>query len=107
MTYEAPQFHYWDVFPKKVKVSLTGWPVTIPLSVRGAPSGLVEFESSDSNIAWVDDYGQLNLGWEAGATIIAVYDSADRESVRHIEVEVVDYGQDSGGGGYEGYGGYG
>jgi len=31
------------------------------------------------------------------------YDSENRDSVRYIQVEVVDYGQ-NGGGGYDGYG---
>ena len=67
MDFENTQFHYWDLFPKTVKVSLTGWPVTIPLSVRGAPTGQIEFESADSEMAWVDEDGRLNLGWQAGA----------------------------------------
>jgi hypothetical protein len=77
--------------------------VTIPLSVRGAPTGQIEFESADSNIAWVDEDGRLNLGWQAGATVVMAYDSENRDSVRYIQVEVVDYGQ-GGGGGYDGYG---
>jgi hypothetical protein len=104
MDFEDAQFHYWDVFPKTVKVSLTGWPVTIPLSIRGAPVGQIEFESTDSELAWVDEDGRLNLGWQQGATVIMVYDSEDRESVRYVQVEVVDYGQGNGGGGYDGYG---
>jgi len=52
----------------------------------------------------VDESGRLNLGWQAGATVITAYDSEDRESVRHIQVEVVDYGQGGEGGGYDGYG---
>lgn len=104
MDCEELQVRYWDVFPKSVKVSLTGWPVTVPLSVRGEPAGEVEFESADPNIAWVDESGRLNLGWQAGATVITAYDSEARESVRHIQVEVVDYGQGGEGGGYDGYG---
>lgn len=103
MDFENTQFHYWDLFPKTVKVSLTGWPVTIPLSVRGAPNGQIEFESADSEMAWVDEDGRLNLGWQAGATVVMAFDSENRNSVRYIQVEVVDYGQ-GGGGGYDGYG---
>jgi len=105
MDCEEIQVRYWDVFPKSVKVSLTGWSVTIPLSIRGEPSGEIEFEVADTNIAWVDEAGRLNLGWQAGATVVMVYDSEDRESVRYVQVEVVDYGQDGNGGeGYDGYG---
>lgn len=104
MDFEEAQFHYWEIFPKTVKVSLAGWPVRIPLSIRGEPAGEIEFESADSNIAWVDEDGGLNLGWQAGATVVMVYDSQDRDSVRYVQVEVVDYGQGNGGGGYDGYG---
>jgi hypothetical protein len=98
------QVRYWDVFPKSVKVSLTGWSVSIPLSIRGEPAGDIEFEVADGNIAWVNEDGELNLGWQAGATVVMVYDSEDRESIRYVQVEVVDYGQGNGGGGYDGYG---
>ncbi|RLB91812.1 MAG: hypothetical protein DRH50_10565 [Deltaproteobacteria bacterium] len=102
MDFENSQFHYWDVFPKSVKVSMTGRPVTVPLSVRGTPTGQIKFESADSELAWIDENGRLNLGWQQGATMIMVYDSDDRESVRYVQVEVVDYGQSSGGEGYNG-----
>ncbi len=35
MDFEEPHFHYWDVFPKTVKVSLTGWSVKA-LAVRAS-----------------------------------------------------------------------
>lgn len=90
------QVRYWDVFPKHIKVSVNSWGVTIPLSIRGDPTGDPEFESADSSIAWVDGDGQVNLGWQAGSTVIKVYDSDNRDSVRYVQVEVVDQG----GGGY-------
>ncbi len=104
MDCEELQVRYWDVFPKSVKVSLTGWSVSIPLSIRGETAGDIEFEVADGNIAWVDEDGKLNLGWQVGATVVMVYDSEDRESIRYVQVEVVDYGQGNGGGGYDGYG---
>lgn len=105
MDCEELQVRYWDVFPKSVKVSLTGWSVSIPLSIRGEPSGDIEFEVVEGNIAWVDEDGRLNLGWQTGATVVMVYDSEDRDSVRYVQVEVVDYGQGGNeGGGFEGYG---
>lgn len=90
------QVQYWDVFPKSIKVSRSDIPVTIPLSVRGAPRGTVEFESASPGIASVDEAGQVTLGGLAGATQIIAYESADRESVRYVQVDVVDYGTGGG-----------
>ncbi|MCB2141373.1 hypothetical protein KQH29_00355 [bacterium] len=82
--------HYWDVFPRKIKVSLSAWERSVPLSIRGASIDYPEFESTDSTIAWVDSDGVVHLGLQAGATMIMVYDSWERTSVRYVEVEVID-----------------
>ena len=86
------QVQYWDVFPKSIKVSQSDIPVTVPLSVRGAPRGAVEFESASPGIASVDEVGRVTLGGLAGATQIMAYESADRQSVRYVQIDVVDYG---------------
>jgi hypothetical protein len=85
-----PQIHYWDAFPKRVKVSRTWWSMALPLSIRGNPRGDVNFESLDESIARVDWRGRVVLGWRTGHTIIMVYDSEERDSVRYVEVEVVE-----------------
>ncbi|MCB2141313.1 hypothetical protein KQH29_00050 [bacterium] len=82
--------HYWDVFPRKIKVSVSAWERSVPLSIRGASTLYPEFESADSTIAWVDSDGVVHLGLQAGATMIMVYDSWGRTSVRYVEVEVID-----------------
>ena len=90
------QVPYWDVFPKSVKVSKSGTPVLLPLTVRGNPRGVPEFESASIGIAVVDEVGIVTLGGTAGATEIVVYESADRQSARYVQVEVVDYGTGGG-----------
>jgi len=82
---------YWDVFPKSIKVSKGYSPVTVPLTVRGNPRGVVQFESNDPTFASVSPEGVVSLGVYVGAAEIMAYDSADKDSVRHVRVEVVDY----------------
>jgi len=73
--------------------------MTIPLSIRGNPRGDIQYETADSTIAWVDGEGRIRLGWRTGSTIIMIYDSESRDSVRYVQVEVI---EESGGGyGYE------
>lgn len=81
-----PEVPYWDVFPKSIKVSQGSGDV--PLSVRGTPTGTVQFDSANLGIASVDEAGFVCLGG-AGATMITVYDSDERTSARYISVEVV------------------
>ena len=90
MDYEDLGFHYWDVFPKKIKVARSWWSMSVPLSIRGMPRGELQYETVDSSIAWVDWEGRVRLGWRTGATIIMVYDSPSRDSVRYVEVEVIE-----------------
>lgn len=78
---------YWDVFPKLIRVSCSPLPQTIPLSVRGAVSQPV-FESSNPEIAGVDQYGNVRCGLTPGAAIIVVWNSVARTSVRHVQVEI-------------------
>ena len=83
------QFQYWDVFPKSIKVSHGSLNVNVPLSVRGNPRGSVCFDVSNWAIATVNEAGVVSLGYNVGTTIIFVYDSEDRTSVRYVQVEVV------------------
>jgi len=89
------EVYYWDVFPKSVKVSLSGSAMVIPLSIRGNPIGSVQVESGDESIAFVDEEGRLHVGMKEGATVVLFYDSEDKESVRFVQVEAFDY-SDSG-----------
>ncbi len=83
------QVQYWDVFPKSIKVSQGTLPVSVPLSIRGAPRGTVIFESANLATASVDEGGVVSLGVNAGATMISIFDSVDRTSVRYVSVEVI------------------
>ncbi len=84
--------HYWDVFPRSIKLSLKAEAPPIPLSVRGYPRGQVFFESQDQSVASVDEDGLLWPGWQAGSTVVMAYDSWDETSVRYVQVEIIDYG---------------
>ena len=93
------QVRYWDVFPKSIRVTRSWWSMMVPLSIRGNPRGDIQYETADSSIAWVDGEGRIRLGWRTGSTIIMIYDSESRDSVRYVQVEVI---KESGGGyGYE------
>ncbi len=83
------QVQYWDVFPKSIKVSHGSLNTNVPLSVRGNPRGIVCFDVSNLAIATVSETGVISLGYNVGATVIAVYDSDDRTSVRYVQVEVI------------------
>ncbi len=83
------QVPYWDVFPKSIKVSHGSLNVTVPLSIRGNPRGTACFDSSNWAIATVSEAGVVSLGYNVGATVLAVYDSEDRTSVRYVQVEVI------------------
>jgi hypothetical protein len=85
---EILNIRYWDVFPKKIRVSRSAVERAIPLSIRGNPSGTPEFESMDSSIATVDSEGVVHTGLQPGATLIRIYDSWERSSVRTVSVEV-------------------
>ena len=99
MDCEDIQVRYWDVFPKSIRVTRSWWSMTVPLSIRGNPRGDIQYETADSSIAWVDGEDRIRLGWRTGATIIMIYDSESRDSVRYVQVEVI---EESGGGyGYE------
>ena len=92
---EELQVRYWDVYPKSIKVTQNGQSLPIPLSIRGNPRGEIQYEVADESIAWIDEQGRVNLGEQPGATMIMVYDSEARDSVRHVQVEVL---EGSGGG---------
>ncbi len=83
------QVQYWDVFPKSIKVSQGTLPVSVPLSIRGTPRGTVIFESANLATASVDEGGVVSLGVNAGATMISVFDSVERTSIRYVSVEVI------------------
>lgn len=93
--FEQPSqdLRYWDVFPKLIRVSQSSLAQLIPLSIRGEVSAPV-FESSNPDIATVDEHGNVMCGFLPGAAMVMVWDSAERSTLRHVQVEV--YG--SGGG---------
>jgi hypothetical protein len=86
---EELQVRYWDVYPKSIKVTLSWRALSIPLSIRGNPRGEIKYEVADESIAWVDRQGRVRLGERPGATMIMVYDSPMRDSVRYVQVEVL------------------
>jgi hypothetical protein len=92
---EELQVRYWDVYPKSIKVTISWRALSIPLSLRGNPRGEIQYEVADESIAWVDWQGRVWLGERTGATMIMVYDSEMRDSVRYVQVEVL---EESGGG---------
>jgi hypothetical protein len=81
---------YWDVFPKLIRVSISMYPQIIPLSIRGNIPVPV-YESSNPEIADIDELGNVMCGLTPGAAMIMVWESEERSSVRHVQVEV--YGQ--------------
>jgi hypothetical protein len=85
MTIESIQ--YWDVFPKIIRVSKSGFAQYIPLSIRGEIASPV-FETSNPDIAAVDEAGNVMCGFQPGAAMIMVWDSPERASLRHVQVEV-------------------
>lgn len=82
------EIQYWDVFPRCIKVTQDSAEVIIPLSIRGELSTEPVFESAQPWIASVTPSGRVQLGAAAGATMILVYDSEARTSVRYVQVEV-------------------
>ena len=87
------QVQYWDIFPKSIKVSKVDAPVSVPLTARGTLRGIAIFESSNPGAASVSAEGVVSLGTTLGGSEITVYDSEDKDSVRFVRVEVVDYGK--------------
>lgn len=79
--------NYWDVFPKLIRVSVSPFPQFIPLSIRGENMEPV-FETTNVSIADITETGSVVCGFTPGAAIIMVWDSSDRTSVRHVQVEV-------------------
>jgi hypothetical protein len=78
---------FWDVFPKLVKVSTSPVEQSIPLSIRGeveSPS----LESSNTEVATIGPNGEIRCGRVPGASVIMIWRSAARDSVRHVQVEV-------------------
>ena len=87
------QVQYWDVFPKSMRVSKSDAPIDVPLTARGNPRGTVQFESNDPVFASVSPEGVVTMGATLGACEIVAYDSENKDSVRYVRVEVVDYGE--------------
>ena len=70
---EQPQEpQYWDVFPKLIRVSRSPFVQRIPLSIRGLPEVPV-FESSNPDVASVDEDGNVECGFVPGAAMILVW----------------------------------
>ena len=85
----APQVPYWDVYPESIKVTQGDMDVIVPLSVRGDPGGEPVFESVQPWVADVVPNGRVLLGRVAGATMILVYNSEAKTSIRYVQVEVM------------------
>ena len=78
---------YWDVFPKLVRVSTSDVEQSIPLSIRGEVTAPV-YESSNTDVATVDAFGNIVCGSIPGASIIMIWSDVQKKSVRHVQVEV-------------------
>ena len=87
-------FRYWMYFQNRSGSPAVGGPCRSP-SIRRNPRANCS-TAVNSDIAWVDWEGRVQLGWSVGATVIMVYDSPSRDSVRYIQVEVIE----ENGGGY-------
>ncbi len=87
---ELFQIKYWDVYPKKIQVSTAWWDQIIRISIRGQLYDTPIFESADTGIARVDSDGTVYAGGQMGATVIMVYDSWMRLSVRYVQVEAIE-----------------
>jgi hypothetical protein len=85
---QAQRPQYWDVFPKLIRVSRSSYGQHIPLSIRGEPEAPV-FRSSNHRVASVDRYGVVSCVNTCGAAMILVWDSPEKLSLRHVQVEVV------------------
>ena len=81
---------YWEVFPSAIKVSISAEKQAISLSIRGAYCEQPVFESGNPAIVTVDEQGVARLGLRPGATLIMVYESPEKMSVRHVAVEVIE-----------------
>lgn len=77
----------WDVSPKKLRFSVSETSQHVPLSIRSKECTPV-FESSESNIAQVDQNGVVSTGMLVGGCVISVWKNKDKSSVRHVNVEV-------------------
>jgi hypothetical protein len=86
---EELQVHYWDVYPKSIKVTLSWRALSIPLSIRGNPRGEIQYEVADESIVWIDSQGRVWFGEMPGVTMIMVYDNPMRDNVRYVQVEVL------------------
>ena len=83
------QVLYWDVYPKSIKVTQNDMDVIVPLSVRGYPGGEPVFVSVQPDIAEIVPHGRVLLGRTVGATMILVYNSEAKTSIRYVQVEVM------------------
>ena len=97
---EILNVRYWDVFPKKIKLSKSAMEAVIPLSIRGETAGDLVFETTNDAVAWIDAAGKVHAGLASGWAMIMIYDSQARASVRHVQVEVIEISTASTGGGY-------
>lgn len=76
---------YWDVLPKDIKVSITNENFTIPIVIRGNPSGSIKFESTHPKVFSVDDSGNIELGTNPGTGMVLVVNE-DKTSVSLLKV---------------------
>jgi hypothetical protein len=56
--------------------------------IRSSLAGTPIFESSNTDVAEVDESGNIICGMQPGAAIVVIWSSDARESVRHVQVEV-------------------
>jgi hypothetical protein len=83
-----PTHPYWDVFPKLVRVSTSEWPQSIPLSIRGTIETPI-FESSNTDVAEVDESGNIICGMQPGAAIVVAFGAPDVLRTCHFATTIV------------------
>lgn len=82
------EVHYWEAHPPVIRLSGLAGDQAVPISIRGELSTDPIFESVNSSIATVNANGLVQCGGKNGQTMILVYDSSAKKSIRYIEVLV-------------------
>ena len=79
---------YWEAHPPVIRLSGLPGDRAVPISVRGDLTETPVFESVNSAIATVDADGHVQCGGTLGQTMILVYGSSAKKSIRYVEVIV-------------------
>lgn len=87
---------YWDVSPRTIKMTRNSWGQPVQLTIHGSFSESPEFESSDSDVVWVDSSGYVYPGYKTGKAVITVFDSWRRRSARYVQFELAEQEYGSG-----------